>query len=89
MEKIQIEKKLGNCQGATNNPQEKRGLADVRQVVDKIKGKSSLGVINWNVDDRKVLGMRNDNQSTNIVTLESSLESLKERFNSEREKSDS
>ena len=55
-------------------------------MVDKIKGKSSLGVINWNVDDRKVLGMRNDNQSTNIVTLESSLESLKERFNSEREK---
>jgi hypothetical protein len=30
--------------------------------------------------------MRNDNQSTNIVTLDSSLELLKERFNSDREK---
>ena len=55
-------------------------------MVDKIKGKSSLSVINGNVDDRKVFGMRNDNQSTNIVTLDSSLESLKERFNGDREK---
>ena len=55
-------------------------------MVDVIKGKSSLSVINWNADDRKVFRMRNDNQSTNIVTLESSLESLKARFNSDREK---
>ena len=52
----------------------------------QIKRQKFDGVINWNVDDRKVFGMRNDNQSTSIVTLESSLESLKERFNSGREK---
>jgi hypothetical protein len=86
MEKIQMEKKFGNCQCATKNPKGKWCLGDVRQVVDELKGKSSFGVINWNVDGLKVFGMRNDNQSTNIIKLENSLETLKERFNSDREK---
>ena len=86
MEKIQMEKKFGNCQCATKNPKGKWCLGDVRQVVDKLKDKSSFGVINWNLDGRKGFGMRNDNQSTNIINLENSLESLKERFNTDHEK---
>jgi len=86
MEKIQMEKKFGNCRCAMKNPKGKWCLGDVRQVVDKLKGKSSFGVINWNVDDRKVFEMRMHNPPTNIITLENSLDSLKERFNSDREK---
>ncbi len=47
MEKIQMEKKFGNCQCATKNPKGKWCLADARQVVDKLKGKSSFDVINY------------------------------------------
>ena len=67
MEKIQMEKKFGNCQCATKNPKGKWCLGNVRQVVDKLKGKSSFGVINWNINSQKVFGMRNDNQSTNKI----------------------
>jgi hypothetical protein len=38
MDKIQIEKKFGNCQCATKNPKGKWCLGDVRQVVDKLSG---------------------------------------------------
>ena len=86
MDKIQIEKKFGNCRCATKNPKGKWCLGDVRQVVDKLKGNSSFGVINWNVEDWKVFGMRNEIKLTNIVALESSPESLKERFNGDCEK---
>ena len=40
MEKIQMEKKLGNCQCAAKNPKGKWCLSDVRQVVDKLRGNS-------------------------------------------------
>ena len=42
MEKIQAEKKLGNCQCTVKNPKGKWCLADVRRVVDQIKGEISL-----------------------------------------------
>ena len=45
IEKIQTEKKFGNCQCAVKNPKGKWCLGDVRQVVDKIKGKHSIDVI--------------------------------------------
>jgi hypothetical protein len=54
--------------------------------VDKLKGKSRFGVINWKVDSRKVFGMRNDNQSWNIINLSNSLKIIKERFNTHHKK---
>ena len=49
-------------------------------------GVSGLGVTNWNDNGRRIFGMKNDNQSTDIISLEDSLKSLKERFNRNREK---
>ena len=40
MEKIQTEKKFGNCQCAIKNPKGKWCLGDVRQVVEEINGNS-------------------------------------------------
>lgn len=86
MEKIQREKKFGNCRCATENPKGNWCLGDVRLVVDQLKGKGSFRVIDWKANGRKDFGMRHDSQSTNIILIENSLKSLKERFNTDREK---
>jgi len=53
MEKIQMEKRFGNCQCATKNPKGKWCLGDVRQVVEKLKDKQSFNVIEWYIECRK------------------------------------
>ena len=45
VEKIQMEKKFGNCQCATKNPKGKWCLGDVHQVVAKLKGELTSNVI--------------------------------------------
>jgi hypothetical protein len=40
LEKIKTEKKFGNCQCATKNPKGRCCLAEVRQVVNRISGRS-------------------------------------------------
>ena len=48
MERIQMEKKFGNCQCTTKNPTGKWCLGDIRRVVDKLKGEGALFVNRWN-----------------------------------------
>ena len=86
MEKIQMEKKLGSCRCAIKNPKGTWCLGDVRQVVAKLKGKPTLNVIDWNFDDSKELRMRTENPSNYIITLDSTLDPLKGRFNAESSK---
>ena len=83
MEKIQTEKKLGSCQCSIKNPKGKWCLGDVRQVVAKLKGKPALNVIDWDCDDSKVLRMRTEDQSSDIITLDNTLDPLKGRFNAD------
>ena len=47
IEKIAAEKKAGGCDCANKNPKGRWCLADVRQVVDKLNGKSSFNMIRW------------------------------------------
>ena len=51
MEKIRTEKKIGNCQCALENPKGRWCLGDVRQVVDKLKGRSPLTMLGWNISN--------------------------------------
>jgi len=81
-----MEKKLGNCRCAFKNPKGKWCLGDVRQVVTKLKGKPAFKVIDWDWDDPKVLSMRTEIHSNDIIILDNMFESLKERFNKNRGK---
>ena len=45
IEKIAAEKKVGGCDCTNKNPKGRCCLADVRQVVDRLKGKSSFNMI--------------------------------------------
>ena len=83
MEKIQMEKKFGNCQCATKNPKGIWCIGDVHQVVAKLKGKPALNVISWECDYRKMLKMRTENRSNDIFTLDQNLDPLKQRFNTD------
>lgn len=76
VEKIQKEKKFGNCQCAIKNPTGKWCLADVHQVVAKLKGNAALPVIKW-----KDLIVNIEKLSNGILTLDHGIGPLKERFN--------
>ena len=52
MAKIAAEKKAGECDCTTKNPKGRWCLADVRQVVDNLKGKSSFNVFSWKTGDQ-------------------------------------
>jgi hypothetical protein len=81
MERITNEKKFGNCQCAVKNPKGKWCLFDVRQVVDRVKGKISWNIISWNYGDQRIFKMSNGNQASKIITIKNSLAPLKDRFN--------
>lgn len=85
MEKIKAEKKMGSCQCSTKNPNGKWCLPDVRQVVDKLKGNSLFKKMPW-----KGFIVRTDfmniTSSNNIITLNSTLDPLKDQFNQNKEK---
>ena len=53
MEKIMAEKKMGTCECTTKNPSGKWCLPDVRQVVDKLKGKDPSAMFGNMISDRK------------------------------------
>ena len=78
-----MEKKIGSCHCGTKNPKGKWCLGDVHQVVAKLKGKPVLNVIGWKCDPRKVLPMRTETRSNDIITLEHNLNPLRLRFNTD------
>ena len=86
IEKIAAEKKVGRCDCANKNPKGRWCLADVRQVVDRLKGKSSFNMISWKWFKGMDLGLMDVTQSNSIITLDGSLDPLRDRFNDNKDK---